>query len=219
MCKYKWTMGGLGHLGRNSESDPKKACCIKRQFVSFPFRNSIILFLRDFPAKQNLSNKTMALKTLSTFFSPLSLPNTKFLTSKPCLILFEFPRSQKSRLPVADAEGTGAAAPSPGEKFLERQQSFEDAKLILKENNKNKKKKKKDNAIKASRAVASCYGCGAPLHTSDADAPGYVDPETYELVLLRISEISFYALALDVADCVRACVAEEETPPASNRSV
>ncbi|XP_028192754.1 NO-associated protein 1, chloroplastic/mitochondrial-like isoform X1 [Glycine soja] len=124
----------------------------------------------------------MALKTLSTFLSPLSLPNTKFpqfLTIKPSLILCEFPRSQKSRLLAADSEGTGAAAPSPGEKFLERQQSFEDAKIILKENK--KKRKKKDNAIKASRAVASCYGCGAPLHTSDADAPGYVDPETYEL--------------------------------------
>nr|POF25442.1 no-associated protein 1, chloroplastic/mitochondrial [Quercus suber] len=30
-------------------------------------------------------------------------------------------------------------------------------------------------------AVATCYGCGAPLQTSDSDAPGYVDIETYEL--------------------------------------
>ncbi|XP_020215434.1 putative nitric oxide synthase [Cajanus cajan] len=121
----------------------------------------------------------MALKTLSTFHSPLSLPNPKFLSTKPCLILCEFPRSHNSRLPAAESDGTGAAAPSPGEKFLERQHSFEAAKLILNENT--KKKKKKDNALKASRAVASCYGCGAPLHTSDVDAPGYVDPETYEL--------------------------------------
>lgn len=164
----------------------------------------------------------MALKTLSTFLSPLSLPNTKFpqfLTTKPSLILCEFPRSQKSRLLAADSEGTGAAAPSPGEKFLERQQSFEDAKIILKENK--KKRKKKDNAIKASRAVASCYGCGAPLHTSDADAPGYVDPETYELVLCqyRLNFGSIIFAEFRNADCVLACVAEEETPPASNRSV
>ncbi|XP_047161457.1 NO-associated protein 1, chloroplastic/mitochondrial [Vigna umbellata] len=125
----------------------------------------------------------MALKTLSTFLSPLSLPKSKFpqhlLTTKPGLVLCEFSRSQKSRLPADESEGTGAAAPSPGEKFLERQQSYEAAKLILKENK--KRKKKKDNAVKASRNVASCYGCGAPLHTSDAVAPGYVDPETYEL--------------------------------------
>ncbi|QCD88913.1 NO-associated protein 1, chloroplastic/mitochondrial [Vigna unguiculata] len=126
----------------------------------------------------------MALKTLSTtFLSPLSLSKSKFpqhlLTTKPGLILCEFSRSQKSRLPADESEGIGAAAPSPGEKFLERQQSYEAAKLILKENK--KRKKKKDNAVKASRNVASCYGCGAPLHTSDAVAPGYVDPETYEL--------------------------------------
>ncbi|XP_052733659.1 NO-associated protein 1, chloroplastic/mitochondrial isoform X3 [Vigna angularis] len=125
----------------------------------------------------------MALKTLSTFLSPLSLPKSKFpqhlLTTKPGLVLCEFSRSQKSRLPADESEGTGAAAPSPGEKFLERQQSYEAAKIILKENK--KRKKKKDNAVKASRNVASCYGCGAPLHTSDAVAPGYVDPETYEL--------------------------------------
>ncbi|KAK8463687.1 hypothetical protein PHAVU_011G015300 [Phaseolus vulgaris] len=125
----------------------------------------------------------MALKTLSTFLSPLSLPKSKFpqhfLTTKPGLILCDFSRSQQSRLPAAESEGTGAAAPSPGEKFLERQQSFEAAKLIFKENK--KRKIKKVNAVKPSRNVASCYGCGAPLHTSDAVAPGYVDPETYAL--------------------------------------
>ncbi len=45
-----------------------------------------------------------------------------------------------------------------------------------------KKKVKKEKALKVSMAVASCYGCGAPLQTSDSDAPGYVDTETYELV-------------------------------------
>lgn len=157
----------------------------------------------------------MALKTLSTtFLSPLSLSKSKFpqhlLTTKPGLILCEFSRSQKSRLPADESEGIGAAAPSPGEKFLERQQSYEAAKLILKENK--KRKKKKDNAVKASRNVASCYGCGAPLHTSDAVAPGYVDPETYELVLLQsyCNLERHYALA----HWLRVCVAEEETPPA-----
>ncbi|CAI8615929.1 unnamed protein product [Vicia faba] len=117
----------------------------------------------------------MALKTLSTFLTPLSLPNNKFpkIHTKPSLILCEFSRPS---LP----EGTGAAAPSPGEKFLQRHQSFESTKLILKDN---KKTKKKDKPLKPSNsnAVTSCYGCGAPLQTSDNDAPGFVDPETYEL--------------------------------------
>ena len=48
-----------------------------------------------------------------------------------------------------------------------------------------KKKKmmmKKEKVLKVSMAVATCYGCGALLQTSDSDAPGYVDIETYELV-------------------------------------
>jgi len=122
----------------------------------------------------------MALKTLSTFLTPLSLPNPKFLQihTKPCLILCEFSRPSKSRLP----EGTGAAAPSPGEKFLEHQKSFEATKLIPKQNN----SKKKEKPLKTSIAVASCYGCGAPLQTSDNDAPGFVHSETYELVGISI---------------------------------
>lgn len=52
---------------------------------------------------------------------------------------------------------------------------------MLKENKKDRKRKK-DKALKVSLAVASCYGCGAPLQTLELDAPGYVEPETYELV-------------------------------------
>jgi nitric-oxide synthase len=141
----------------------------------------------------------MALKTLSTFITPLSLPNHhKFpqIHTKPCLILCEFSRPSKSRLSSSLPEGTGAAAPSPGEKFLERQQSFEATKRILKENNKTKKKEKKP--LKASSSVASCYGCGAPLQTSENDAPGFVDPETYELVsLLVLSNWTVTQLSID----------------------
>ncbi|KAI4332737.1 hypothetical protein L6164_017621 [Bauhinia variegata] len=143
----------------------------------------------------------MALKTLSTFLTPLSVPhhltyaNPKFLKvgTKPSLILCELSKSQDyQETPLADTqfsnyeqvepEGTGAAAPTPGERFLERQKSFEAAKLILKESKKEKKKKKKkDKPLKASMAVAGCYGCGAPLQTWEVDAPGYVELETYEL--------------------------------------
>lgn len=58
-----------------------------------------------------------------------------------------------------------------------------------------KKKKKKDKALKASLLLPSCYGCGAPLHTSETDAPGYVDPDTYYLVrlisMLLLSKCNF----------------------------
>ena len=49
---------------------------------------------------------------------------------------------------------------------------------------KKKKMMKKEKVLKVSMAVATCYGCGAPLQTADSDSPGYVDPETYELVLI-----------------------------------
>lgn len=62
---------------------------------------------------------------------------------------------------------------------------------MLKENKKNRKRKK-DKALKVSLAVASCYGCGAPLQTLELDAPGYVEPETYELVRNCIWIVIFF---------------------------
>ena len=50
------------------------------------------------------------------------------------------------------------------------------------ETKKKKKMSKKEKVLKVSMAVATSYGCGAPFQTSDSDAPGYVDIETYELV-------------------------------------
>ncbi|XP_062092187.1 putative nitric oxide synthase isoform X2 [Humulus lupulus] len=138
----------------------------------------------------------MALKTLSTILSPLSFPynptlfSSKLpkLHSKPSLVLCRLSQPQQgynhspiSKVNLSDPtpipDGTGAAAPTPGDRFLERHRSIEAAKLIKKEN----KKKKKDKPFKVSTAVASCYGCGAPLQTSELDAPGYVDADTYAL--------------------------------------
>lgn len=82
-------------------------------------------------------------------------------------------------VPKPVPEGTGAAAPTPGDRFLESRRSFEAAKVLLKEKKKNKRQKEKP--LKVSTAVASCYGCGAPLQTSEPDAPGYSDPDTYAL--------------------------------------
>lgn len=139
----------------------------------------------------------MAPKTLSAFLSPLSFPHNPTLfnpnlpqipTKKRSVVFCRFSHPQKNydKSPVSDIdllEGTGAAAPTPGDRFLERHRSFEAAKLILKEKKNNNNKKKKDKPLKVSTAVACCYGCGAPLQTSEVDAPGYVDPETYALVL------------------------------------
>ncbi|KAK9914025.1 hypothetical protein M0R45_037824 [Rubus argutus] len=132
----------------------------------------------------------MAPKTLSSFLSPPftlpTIPNTNLvnLHNKPTIILCGF--SQKSPLsetqlsvPKPVPEGTGAAAPTPGDRFLESRRSFEAAKVLLKEKKKNKRQKEKP--LKVSTAVASCYGCGAPLQTSEPDAPGYSDPDTYAL--------------------------------------
>ncbi|KAF3433155.1 hypothetical protein FNV43_RR24257 [Rhamnella rubrinervis] len=138
----------------------------------------------------------MAPETISTFFSPLTLPNNSIFNprlpstyAKPILILCRAPQRQQTnnesplsntQLPDSrpGTEGTGAAAPTPGDRFLERHRSFEAVKLLVKES---KKKKKREKPLKVSSAVACCYGCGAPLQTSEPDAPGYVDMETYTL--------------------------------------
>ncbi|OAY57906.1 NO-associated protein 1, chloroplastic/mitochondrial [Manihot esculenta] len=137
----------------------------------------------------------MAPKTLSAFLSPISLPhhltqfNPKFLkiNTKPTRIFCKSAQSHKTPLSetqlsvsMPEAGGAGAAAPTPGEQFLERQKAFEAAKLVMKEAKK-KKRREKQKALKVNSAVVCCYGCGAPLQTSDQEAPGYVDPDTYEL--------------------------------------
>ncbi|KAB1210870.1 NO-associated protein 1, chloroplastic/mitochondrial [Morella rubra] len=112
------------------------------------------------------------------------------LCTKPTLIVSKSSTQEQHRTaPVSESqvsdsvpgpEGTGPAAPSRGQIFLERHRTLETAKLVAKESKKSKKELKKEKP-KASIVVASCYGCGAPLQTSDSEAPGYVDTETYEL--------------------------------------
>ncbi|XP_020694575.1 NO-associated protein 1, chloroplastic/mitochondrial isoform X2 [Dendrobium catenatum] len=114
------------------------------------------------------------------------------------------PASETASLPTADpsvveAEGTGAAAPSPGERFLEHQHARARAVLILKQSgSKEKKKNKRGKAVSSSLEVC-CYGCGAPLQTEEADAPGFVDPEIFELVDIVDFNGSFLARIRDLA--------------------
>ncbi|XP_022738621.1 NO-associated protein 1, chloroplastic/mitochondrial isoform X2 [Durio zibethinus] len=155
--------------------------------------------LRRQSKKGSISNfgSLMALKTLSSFLSPLSLPSHHNLPNfnytslniyrKPTPVSCKSTQSQaQTQMPLSEPqllssepEGTGAAAPTRGDRFLERQQVDEAAKLVINEIKKSKKKTKK--VLKVNTAVASCYGCGAPLQTLEMDAPGYVDTDTYEL--------------------------------------
>ncbi|KAJ3672657.1 hypothetical protein LUZ60_007378 [Juncus effusus] len=89
----------------------------------------------------------------------------------------------------AEEEGAGPAAPTRGDVFLERERSKFAAKALIKEYKKQdeylvRKKKRKEKKLlraKIASAGACCYGCGAPLQILEQDAPGYVDPDTYEL--------------------------------------
>uniref|UniRef100_A0A7C9AVG5 Nitric-oxide synthase (NADPH) n=1 Tax=Opuntia streptacantha TaxID=393608 RepID=A0A7C9AVG5_OPUST len=144
----------------------------------------------------------MLTKTLSNFPSPLNLPHqlhrNLFTSSNvhhrpypPKLSLIKCsratttnsdPPNSQTHLPVSGPEpdGTGAAAPTPGQLFLEQHQSKVASKLVLAANKKKRKKKEKQS-WSILNSVASCYGCGAPLQTQEVDSPGYVDPDTYEL--------------------------------------
>lgn len=128
----------------------------------------------------------------SSFFPHLQkLPNPNLLPlrnpkpHKPTLIFCCGAADPQTQQQPSASDGTGAAAPTRGDLFLQRQQSMAAAK------NKTKTTKvKKQKKIKLSSAVASCYGCGAPLQTTEVDAPGYVDSETYELVLFSSVAVS-----------------------------
>ncbi|KAI3705921.1 hypothetical protein L1987_76170 [Smallanthus sonchifolius] len=80
---------------------------------------------------------------------------------------------------ASESQGSGPAAPTRGDIFLERQQLLKAASSLVIEKKKKKKKEKTSGSLKA--ATYCCYGCGAPLQISETDGPGYVDPETYEL--------------------------------------
>ncbi|CAN0902523.1 NO-associated protein 1, chloroplastic/mitochondrial [Linum grandiflorum] len=141
----------------------------------------------------------MAAQISSAFPSTVSLPhrltciNRQFVQihMKTVLTVCKIAQSEhkslvsnvEASIPVPDIDGTGAAAPGRGEQFLERQRAFEAAKLVMKDAKKRRKKVHKSKPPKAvvNTAVASCYGCGAPLQTLEVDAPGYVEVETYEL--------------------------------------
>ncbi|CAN6236819.1 unnamed protein product [Urochloa humidicola] len=86
--------------------------------------------------------------------------------------------------PPTPPEGVGPAAPTRGDRFLGRQVATEAAARVLAPEDADRRRRRKEKrralATKPS-GQASCYGCGAPLHTAEEGAPGYVDPDTYDL--------------------------------------
>ncbi|XP_057951329.1 putative nitric oxide synthase isoform X2 [Malania oleifera] len=160
------------------------------------------------PSRDSRQQEPMAPRALSVFLSPLLLPHQlsnpnssslqirQIKLAKPTTILckatrqhthYNAPSTPKTQSPSHSGcepvpEGTGAAAPTPGEIFLESRQARAASAMVLSANKKKKKKRDKSSgSLKVSTAVSCCYGCGAPLQTKEAEAPGYVDLETYEL--------------------------------------
>ncbi|KNA17820.1 hypothetical protein SOVF_076400 [Spinacia oleracea] len=94
------------------------------------------------------------------------------------------PQNAPTHIPGSGSEdeGAGAAAPTRGQIFLEHHQAKEASKMVIAANKKKRKKKEKlSGSIKTLSSVDCCYGCGAPLQIQEVDAPGFVDPDTYEL--------------------------------------
>lgn len=139
----------------------------------------------------------LSTKMLNPIFLPLS---TKTVTPrKPSPITCQTSSSSSASPPPpplsVEPEGSGAAAPTRGDRFLERHNSTSAAALVIKKKDGTRYKKKKPEA-KASSAVSCCYGCGAPLQTTEVDAPGYVDSGTYELVTLPFHPMMDWCLYL-----------------------
>ncbi|XP_048497021.1 NO-associated protein 1, chloroplastic/mitochondrial isoform X3 [Beta vulgaris subsp. vulgaris] len=133
-----------------------------------PFSNSHLHFKTQLP-------KFSLIKCRATTTSPNPNPE---LHGTPQNIATQVPVSE----PDTDTEGSGAAAPTRGQLFLEHHQAKVASKLLLAANKKKRKKKEKETgSFKPINQVAGCYGCGAPLQTQELDAPGYVDSDTYEL--------------------------------------
>ncbi|XP_076898603.1 NO-associated protein 1, chloroplastic/mitochondrial-like [Bidens hawaiensis] len=128
-----------------------------------------------------MTPKTLSSLTSFTPFLPHQFKPPKPINPNRTIIICKSINPQtQPELSVSppDPHGSGPAAPTRGDIFLERQQILA-ANVIEKKNNKKKKKEKISGVLKG--VSFSCYGCGAPLQVVEMDAPGYVDPNTYEL--------------------------------------
>ncbi|XP_068650601.1 putative nitric oxide synthase [Aristolochia californica] len=122
-----------------------------KPMLSLSFSLSLI------PPTHNLNNYSVPIKASPSKFSPI------LCTASP----------------QAPLQGTGAAAPTRGDVFLQHQKNVA-VEVAWRQKDK-KKKRKSETSAKVSSAVVCCYGCGAPLQTQELEAPGYIDPGVYEL--------------------------------------
>lgn len=134
----------------------------------------------------------MALRALSTF---PSLPR-RFTRRDPALtsihrnpatsiVCKSISSGSEPTVSLSERDGFAAAAPTPGERFLESQRAHQAQKVLKRETKKNKKKEEESvrkAVVVVDTSLSCCYGCGAPLQTSDVDSPGFVDLVTYDLV-------------------------------------
>lgn len=131
-----------------------------------------------------MAPKTLFLSPLYPFIPSHNSAHLFVYNPKPLHITCNSTNSNQNT--IEPTGGSGAAAPTRGDIFLERQQALEaSAKVLL--DTKKIRKKNKDKLMmsgygKASAVMYTCYGCGAPLQTFQTDAPGYVDTDTYLLV-------------------------------------
>ncbi|XP_047316141.1 putative nitric oxide synthase [Impatiens glandulifera] len=149
------------------------------------------------PSKSNCSLSLSSLTpfTLSHHLTSLNRTFLKLHPSKSTLIICKSSISEsfsnrnpepRQPLSIHNSEGTGAATPTRGDIFLDYQQVLAASSAVLSTTKKKKKQQQKSEKqlskpFKASIAISSCYGCGAPLQTEENDAPGYVDLVTFEL--------------------------------------
>ena len=122
--------------------------------------------------------------------NPMASPHLPFLSfpktpppPPPSPLASPRPLALPTRPP--DDAGAGPAAPTRGDRFLGRQVAAEAAARVLAPDDAERRQRRKDKRRALARkpsGLASCYGCGAPLHTAEEAAPGYVDPATYDLV-------------------------------------
>ncbi|XP_073139503.1 putative nitric oxide synthase [Henckelia pumila] len=134
-----------------------------------------------------LAPKTLFFSASHLFINPKP-PLFKFHINNPKSFIicksteFRTETNAESYPSSPEPDGLGPSSPTRGDVFLQRQQSSAASASVLSEM-KNKMKNDKDKAFLkgSSFTVYSCYGCGAPLQTTEHDSPGYVEPETYDL--------------------------------------
>jgi hypothetical protein len=161
------------------------------------------------------------------FFLSSPFPQTSRVSPKPCLARAAYYAASPPPPPPPTDDGVGPAAPTRGDRFIGRQLATEAAARVLAAQHAETRRRRKDKrqalATKQPSGLASCYGCGAPLQTEEDGAPGYVDPDTYQLVRFVLHLTSFLLLSiihsLSLSLFLLLLPPEKEAPSTANSSM